>query len=94
MANMNATSHAGYSGFLDEDGNEYGSFEVYYFDKHDKARMRQEMIDYGIEIDDENELLLCGWYWQSGMPGCLYDSEIPNGPYNTSKLAYLDAREE
>lgn len=32
-----------------------------------------------------------GWYWWACFPGCMPDSD-PNGPFNTSRQAFLDAR--
>jgi hypothetical protein len=32
-----------------------------------------------------------GWYWWTCEPGCLPDSE-PNGPFNTSYMAWRDAK--
>jgi hypothetical protein len=33
-----------------------------------------------------------GWYWWACFPGCIPDGE-PNGPFETSKEAWEDARE-
>jgi hypothetical protein len=34
-----------------------------------------------------------GWYWASGFPGCLWDSD-PIGPFDTEAEALADARGE
>ena len=82
----NATSHAGYGHFLTEEGDEYGSFEVFYMDR-DMAR------EWNKERDDDTAYWYCGWYWWSCFPGCLPDGD-PNGSFNTSRQAHTDAREE
>jgi len=33
-----------------------------------------------------------GWYWASGFPGCLWDSD-PIGPFQTEQEAINDARD-
>ncbi len=48
-----------YHKFKDEDGNEYGSFEVYYAAKGGST----------------SEGMDAGWYWQACFPGCLPDGD-------------------
>lgn len=48
-----------YHSFLNDDGDEYGSFEVFEL-CHVEARQQ------GVEP---------GWYWAAGFPGCLHDGE-------------------
>jgi hypothetical protein len=41
---------------------------------------------------DENTITEAGWYWQSGFPGCLPDSDQPSGPFATEAEAIADAQ--
>lgn len=34
-----------------------------------------------------------GWYWWSCFPGCMPDSETPNGPFITEQEAIDDAQD-
>jgi hypothetical protein len=79
----NADTKAGYHRFVNEDDEEYGSFEVYWHDDNldDPARPSVE------EAADNS-----GWYWQACFPGCMPDGD-PNGPYETSDLAFANARD-
>lgn len=52
----------------------YGSFETFYITSQ-----------MAFEMDLER-----GWYWASGFPGCLRDSE-PIGPFETETEAIEDA---
>lgn len=65
-----------YQSFKDEEGQEYGSFEVF-------------RITVG-NIHD----LAPGWYWWPCFPGCMPDSDTPNGPFDTEAEAIADAQEE
>lgn len=66
-------TYQGYHAFQDEEGREYGCFEVFWK-----------------ENGDDHE---AGWYWWACSPGCLPDgNEI--GPFQSSRLAWADAREE
>lgn len=76
------SEHEGYSQFVNEDGEEYGSFEVFWAGNDTIAEWNK---DGAYEI---------GWYWWACFPGCLPDSEFPKGPFNTSKAAWDDARED
>jgi hypothetical protein len=75
-------SDAGYHPFhapvsiLPSNGETFGCFEVYWNDG----------------FTSEDETLEPGWYWASGFPGCLWDSE-PVGPFASSTQAMLDADE-
>jgi hypothetical protein len=64
--------------FKDEDGNEYGSFEVFWHDR---------------QHDAEGEEYASGWYWIACFPGCLPDGE-PTGPFATEDDARRDAQNE
>ena len=92
--NNAANQFQGYWPFVADDSTHYGSFKVYYFDSIDKTNLRYQLEDNGYNTDEIEEALLpCGWYWRSEVPGCLPDSLDPNGPFNTSRQAWLDARE-
>jgi len=71
--------HAGYAQFIHEDGEAYGSFEVFWTDS---------LIEDACAPDWQP-----GWYWWACSPGYLPDSD-PTGPFSTSYRAYADAREE
>jgi hypothetical protein len=66
----------GYHAFKDEEGKEYGSFEVFHTD--------------GIGGGDY-ETQEPGFYWQACFPGCLPDGE-PMGPFDTESAAIEDAQ--
>lgn len=68
-----------YHKFKDEDGNEYGSFEVF------------EVTD--IEVNPHEGLDEPGWYWWARFPGCLPDGD-PSGPFDSEEEALNDAQEE
>jgi hypothetical protein len=65
----------GYHRFKSENGEEFGSFEVFEI----TTRSEQEAWE-----------LPSGWFWAAGFPGCLYDGE-PVGPFPTALAAYDDA---
>ena len=67
----------GYHRFRNDEGQEYGSFEVFHQDE--------------TCFTSEGQLGV-GWYWWACHPGCIPDGE-PNGPFPTSEGAYLDALE-
>ena len=69
----------GYHKFHNEDGEPYGSFEVFWNDRNDYF------------VDEEGDILPSGWYWWACFPGCLPDGEYPMGPFASSLDAYLDA---
>lgn len=76
-----------YGRFLSDNGDEYGSFEVFY---HDGKRVAEG--DYW--ADDDGNPLPAGYYWQACFPGCMPDSEFPSGPFETEAAAFANAREE
>ena len=55
-----------YHQFKNEDGEEYGSFEVFWNDQEQ-------------------------WFWWPCFPGCLPDSDEPNGPFYSEDEALSDA---
>lgn len=65
-----------YHRFKDEDGNEYGSFEVFYVPEND---LRQELES------------VRGWYWWPCFPGCMPDCDEPFGPFKDEQSAIKDA---
>ena len=76
---------AGYHQFISEDGNEHGSFEVFWAEDGD--------LEDDYPEDDDKPTYRPGWYWWACFSGCLPDGE-PSGPFSTSYRAYADAREE
>jgi hypothetical protein len=73
----------GYHSFQDEDGIEYGSFEVFHFDP--------DTVGVFVDVDgEEYGPAEKGWYWQACFPGCLPDGE-PSGPFKTEDEALADA---
>ena len=75
----NIGTEAGYHQFTDDDGEPWGSFEIFW-NSGDSDR----------EIDEESYPYEDGWYWVAGFPGCLWDGE-PNGPFSDSVAARFDA---
>lgn len=76
-----------YARFLTEDGEEFGSFEVFY---HDGRRV----ADGDCWADDDGQPLPAGFYWWPCFPGCMPESDFPSGPFETEAEAIADAREE
>lgn len=76
-------SDQGYHRFLNEEGEEYGSFEVFWAD----GGVMEDGPGEGTEIERP------GWYWWACSPGCLPDGE-PTGPFASSSRAKHDARGE
>ena len=75
-------SKQGYHSFTDYESKEqYGSFEVFWFDAED------EDIDAYMENKASS-----GWFWWSCFAGCLPDGEKV-GPFASSEQAYNDANE-
>lgn len=56
----NAASHEGYHKFMNEFGDAYGSFEIWY---HEKGK--KDVGNWGT-----------GWYWWPCFPGCLPDGKV------------------
>lgn len=84
LPNPNHNGLSGYHAFKNEDGQEYGSFEVCWLNED------------GIEFDEEDvgpddNIYHAGWYWAPCFPGRMPDGEWA-GPFNSSRAAYLDAR--
>lgn len=75
MTDAQNREFSGYHKFRNDDGSEYGSFEVFHYDS----------------VPDHIYFTEQGWYWWPCFPGCLPDSEQPNGPFPTAEGAYLDA---
>lgn len=71
---------AGYHRFRDREGNEWGSFEVFWLD----AEAESDSVGYFNVVEE-------GWYWAAGSPGCLHDGDR-DGPYATSQQAYVNAQ--
>jgi hypothetical protein len=70
-----------YHQFKDEDGQAFGSFEVFHVTSRWNAPAK---------LDDPNNG--AGWYWQAGFPGCLGDAEAV-GPFETESEAIEDAQD-
>ena len=68
-----------YHQFTNESGEQYGSFETFFY--YDSINS-----DHFGRIGDR------GWYWNAGFPGCLPDGE-PSGPFETEQDAIKDATE-
>ncbi len=66
--------------FRNEDGEEYGSFEVFCMDE-------SYPVEPGVEPWEP------GYYWQACFPGCLPDGE-PVGPFDSEDEAIEAARDE
>ena len=75
----------GYHKFQDEDGNEFGSFEVFQVVRTADGSGRYSVEQYPTIYP------MPGWYWQACFPGCLPDGE-PCGPFTTEADAISDAR--
>jgi len=73
-----ADSCKGYHQFVAEDGERYGSFEVFWLD----------------DVDDDADASapMCGgWFWWPCFAGCLPEHG-PIGPFASSREAMQDAR--
>lgn len=75
-------SAAGYHQFHNEDGETYGSFEVFWVEGS-ATRWWDDELD---------EPMRPGWYWWACFPGCVPDGE-PSGPFANSRDAMYDADE-
>lgn len=69
---------AGYHKFINDAGEAYGSFLIYWED--------------GVSLDGEEDIS-AGWYWRSEFPGCMPEGEA-NGPFASSFAAKSDALNE
>lgn len=81
------SSEAGYHQFTSEQGERYGSFEVFWDDSGESP-----YSDEPRNFTSAGEAVRPGWYWVAGFPGCLWDSE-PAGPFASSIQARADADE-
>jgi len=82
-------SAEGYHQFENEDGEQFGSFEVFW---HDGGHMIEQPEHDDMPLDDWREPEPAGWYWQASFPGCLNDGE-PQGPFSYSWQAKDDAND-
>ena len=80
-------ARAGYHAFTNEDGTDYGSFEVFWFASD--SQLAKLVTEWNAEIG-EREVLPSGWYWWSCYSGCLPDGDAI-GPFASSIDAYYDA---
>jgi hypothetical protein len=86
---------AGYHSFVNESGEAYGSFEVYYISGTTARIAREAQRASGLDRrsgGDEPDAR-AGWYWHACFPGCMPDGE-PSGPYTSSRAAWRAARED
>ena len=74
-----------YAQFETDTGDKYGSFEVFYMTRNDIAA-----AEWG---EESGQVPDPGWYWWACFPGCLPDSEFPNGPFATEAEAIADAQD-
>jgi hypothetical protein len=75
-----------YYPFINENGEKYGSFEIFYHDK-----VTPDFVTNPEAPEEEQEPAPIGWYWWSCFPGCLPDSS-PNGPFATEEEAINSAQ--
>lgn len=80
-----------YYQFQSTDGEEYGSFEVFYADAATCADLGRGDAIVGVPAE-ERPVYSPGYYWWAGFPGCLPDGD-PVGPFPTEEAAIQDARE-
>lgn len=83
-----SNAHAGYHQFHDEDGEKFGSFEVFWCDE--ATLYSGEPSD--VTDKDHPDYIEAGWYWWPCFPGCLPDGDCL-GPFSSSLDAMLDADE-
>lgn len=76
-----------YHRFKSDDGDEYGSFEVFHFDPAADAELCLASEEW---TDSDGELLPAGYYWWACCPGCMPDGD-PVGPFDTEEEAMADA---
>ena len=72
-----------YHRFETEDGEECGSFEVFYFDPSAEASSE-------VWSDGDGEPLPAGYYWWACFPGCMPDGD-PCGPFESYDEAEASA---
>jgi hypothetical protein len=71
-----------YHRFRSSEGDEYGSFEVFYEDGSNS--------DFR---DEEDQALPPGWYWWPCSVGCMPES-MAFGPFDSEELALNDAHKD
>ncbi len=76
-----------YHTWLDNDGEEYGSFEVFAVSPMEAYYNRQN-AGHG----DGHTIYQSGWYWWACFPDCLPDGEAV-GPFASEAEAEADARD-
>jgi hypothetical protein len=76
-----------YHRFKNDQGDKYGSFEVFY---HEGGC---DLMPDCVAHEKGVEPLKPGWYWWCCFPGCLPDSD-PIGPFTTESQAHNNAIEE
>ena len=84
-----------YHSFIDDNGNKYGSFEVFEVNQSNVLDFAIDQFGktyYGSVDTDLKPSEITGHYWQSCFPGCLPDSD-PIGPFTTESEAISDATE-
>jgi len=74
-----------YHSFFNDDGTEYGSFEVFAVSPIE-AQYNKQNADHA----DEFTIFEAGWYWWACFPDCLPDGET-SGPFDTKSDAIDDA---
>ena len=83
----------GYGQFVNDVGEEYGSFEAFHVDESMCKRMNQKWYEDTKEPYSEEPPYTPGWYWWACFSGCLPDGD-PHGPFKTEEDAFKNAREE
>ena len=76
--------------FVDDDGGEYGSFEVFEMDEQDCRARFEEDLDNDPDSCDVVEYKP-GFYWWACFPGCMPDGD-PVGPFSSEDEAVKDAQ--
>jgi hypothetical protein len=93
MANPNAcadpTALEGYHQFTSEEGEPYGSFEVFWLNSPELDSQKYARSQTDPDCGPQEP----GWYWWACFPGCLPEGD-PTGPFETSVAAYSDAQGE
>jgi hypothetical protein len=79
-----------YAQFETDTGDKYGSFEVFYMNKR---QIEEFDTSWDYENPDGDHGMTPGFYWWACFPGCLPDSEFPNGPFATEAEAIADAQD-
>ena len=87
-----------YHSFIDDEGGEYGSFEVFevargfnedcILDPNDETRIDVKIGNPVTEVPEDS----LGWHWWACFPGCMPDGD-PVGPFDTEREAIEDAQQ-